>query len=272
MKNLIQFEYGNAHVRTILIDEDLWFVAMDVAAILGYSETNRMTTRLDEDEIGKIESTVLVGSVNSHARNDMTIINESGLYSAILGSSKPEAKSFKKWVTSVVLPSIRKTGQYGSVANQLPQSYGELVIEYGKVLVEREKQEALLLEHKPMLDTYHSVMSANGHVGMGDVAKIISECVDFAIGRNILMRIMRYKMIFTEFNVPYQQYMNMGLFDVVASNPNEIGLKKTTLATAKGIEFIRNLIVDMSETELAKATGSPAVTKALSKLGKGDKQ
>ena len=81
-------------------DGEPWFVAKDVAEILGYSETNRMTSRLDEDEISKRQSTDSVGR-----RTEIIIINESGLYNAILRSSKPNAREFRKWVTGEVLPS-----------------------------------------------------------------------------------------------------------------------------------------------------------------------
>ncbi|MBK5243353.1 BRO family protein, partial [Clostridium sp.] len=91
-------------IRTISKYGQTWFVAKDISNILGYSETNRMTTRLDDDES---ISTRLEGmNMNS------TLINESGLYSAVLGSQKPESKKFKKWVTSEVLPTIRKHGAY----------------------------------------------------------------------------------------------------------------------------------------------------------------
>lgn len=105
MENLQQFIFNERAVR-VLINEnnEPWFVAKDIADILGYSETNRLTARLDEDEI---MSTKLVG-MNMKS----TIINESGLYNAVLGSQRLEAKAFKKWVTSEVLTSIRKHGAF----------------------------------------------------------------------------------------------------------------------------------------------------------------
>ena len=106
-RQLVAFQFGKREVRTVIVDNEPWFVAKDVAEILGYSETNRMTSRLDEDEISKRQSTDSVGR-----RTEIIIINESGLYNAILGSNKPDAKKFKKWVTAEVLPSIRKYGAY----------------------------------------------------------------------------------------------------------------------------------------------------------------
>ena len=113
MKNSVQvFKNGElGELKVIEVnDGELWFVGKEVAKILGYSETSVMLRRLDEDEKSKIEPTLIVGT-NNMAR-EITIINESGLYSSILGSKLPQAKQFKKWVTSEVLPTLRKTGKY----------------------------------------------------------------------------------------------------------------------------------------------------------------
>jgi len=109
-------------VRVIVIDGNPWFVASDVAAALEYRDAANMTRFLDDDDKG----THIVSTPSGDQQ--MTIINESGLYSAILKSRKPEAKKFKKWVTSEVLPSIRKTGSYTvpSVEYISQQQYDEL--------------------------------------------------------------------------------------------------------------------------------------------------
>lgn len=107
------FSFQNCEVRVIEGENgEPWFVAKDVAEILGYSETAKMLRRLDEDECKKIEPPEMGGTNFSSMAREITIINESGLYNAVLGSTKPEAKAFKKWVTSEVLPSIRKHGAY----------------------------------------------------------------------------------------------------------------------------------------------------------------
>ncbi|MGA4442615.1 BRO-N domain-containing protein [Ectopseudomonas hydrolytica] len=93
-------------VRAILINGEPWFVAGDVAQALGYPEAAKMTRILDDDEKGLHIVETLGGA------QEMLVINESGLYSAILRSRKPEAKAFKKWVTAEVLPAIRKHGMY----------------------------------------------------------------------------------------------------------------------------------------------------------------
>ena len=111
--NLTQFQFDSNEVRVITDDTgEPWFVATDVASALGYSEAHAMTRHLDEDETCSVKLTDQVQD------RMVTAINESGLYSAILRSRRPEAKRFKKWVTSEVLPSIRRTGRYE--AHQAP--------------------------------------------------------------------------------------------------------------------------------------------------------
>ena len=93
-------------VRTIMIDGEPWFVANDVCKALEIDAT--ATRRLDEDEKNTLRLTQ-----GTSGNPNVTVINESGLYSLVLGSRKPEAKAFKRWMTHEVIPSIRKTGQYG---------------------------------------------------------------------------------------------------------------------------------------------------------------
>lgn len=101
------FQYEEKNVRTIFKDEEIWFVARDVCEVLDIKQTVRAIERLDIDEVNSIHV------IDSIGRNQETyIINEPGLYTLILGSRKPEAKAFKRWITHEVIPSIRKTGTY----------------------------------------------------------------------------------------------------------------------------------------------------------------
>lgn len=105
-ENLKVFDYKNNKVRTVELDDEPWFVLKDVCGVLGLTDTNRTAERLDSDELTR--TTLVSGGQN----REMYVINESGLYNVILRSDKPEAKPFRKWVTSEVLPSIRKNGGY----------------------------------------------------------------------------------------------------------------------------------------------------------------
>jgi len=106
MSNVIPFDFNSHAVRVLDRDGEVWFVAADVAATLEYSSAKDMTRLLDDDEKGRQILPTPGGE------QMMTIINESGLYSAVLRSRKPEARAFKKWVTAEVLPTIRRTGGY----------------------------------------------------------------------------------------------------------------------------------------------------------------
>lgn len=112
MTALVPFQFESAEIRTITDEHgEPWFVATDVADVLGYRETRDMTRMLDDDEAAPH---IVRGRSENGIEQDreMTIISESGLYACILKSRRPEAKRFKKWVTSEVLPAIRKTGRY----------------------------------------------------------------------------------------------------------------------------------------------------------------
>lgn len=103
----LSFRFHEEHdIRVVVINDDPWFVAGDVASLLDYLSAKDMTRMLDDDEKGRHIVPTLGGD------QEMTVISESGLYSAVLRSRKPEARQFRKWVTAEVLPAIRKTGRY----------------------------------------------------------------------------------------------------------------------------------------------------------------
>jgi hypothetical protein len=138
--NIIPFSFESHQVRVIAGDDgEPWFIAKDVAGILDYSDAHEMCSRLDEDDK---QNRQIAGFGN----RGVIVINESGLYSAILGSRKPEAKKFKKWVTSEVLPAIRKTGAYipniDSI-NHLPPALAKQVGGIVKGIVHKELGQAI---------------------------------------------------------------------------------------------------------------------------------
>lgn len=110
-------EFGE--IRTVIIGNQPWFVAMDISEKLGYAQTANMLKQVDTEDKEKFAPSKTDDAFSNMTRH-ATIINESGLYSAIMGSKLPNAKKFKRWVTSEVLPQIRKTGSYDR--NQLPQT------------------------------------------------------------------------------------------------------------------------------------------------------
>lgn len=114
MNELQIFNYQSNEVRTIMRNGEPWFVLKDVCAVLCISKYRDVAARLDSDERGSVRVDTPGG------KQEMTIINESGLYNVVLRSDKPESKPFRKWVTGAVLPAIRKTGAYN--ANALTES------------------------------------------------------------------------------------------------------------------------------------------------------
>ena len=142
MSNITIFknEELNVELRTILLDGVEWFIAKDIADYLEYSDTTSMTRRLDEDDI-KSCPVDLPGQLRN-----LIIINESGLYTAILGSNKPMAKRFKKWVTSEVLPSIRKTGGYNMPTTYVDALKQLIISEEEKQRIKLERDEAIRLK------------------------------------------------------------------------------------------------------------------------------
>ena len=113
--NLQSFDFQSQQVRTLTINDEPWFVAADVCKVLEIANSRHAVSRLDEDEKGVATNDTLGGP------QDATIINESGLYSLILTSRKPQAKAFKRWVTHEVLPAIRKTGHYSLTPTTSPR-------------------------------------------------------------------------------------------------------------------------------------------------------
>ncbi|MGR3754479.1 BRO-N domain-containing protein [Edwardsiella anguillarum] len=146
---LNEFDFNGNAVRTMTDDDsEVWFVAKDVADILGYAKTNNMTERLDDDEKRMLYIPA--------SQNNQTLINESGLYNAVMGSQKAEAKHFKKWVTSEVLPSIRKTGGY----NMVPQTYAEALRQLADQAEATERAQ-MMLEKKD--EQFKSVRGSYGN-------------------------------------------------------------------------------------------------------------
>lgn len=106
MTALLAFEFGEDPVRIVMVAGDPWFIANDIARVLGYRDAPNMVRMLDDDERGTHIVSTLGGI------QEMNIVSESGMYAAILKSRREEARRFRKWVTSEVLPSLRRTGQY----------------------------------------------------------------------------------------------------------------------------------------------------------------
>lgn len=219
-------------VRTVRIDDEPWFVGRDVAKILGYANPNdALAKHVDEEDRGIAKCDTLGGI------QEMMIVNESGLYSLILSSKLESAKKFKRWVTSEVIPQIRKTGSYHA-----PKTYAEAL---RRLADEAEKMEALQKQNQlmqPKAEFFDAVTDSKTAIPLGDVAKIL----DMGIGRNKLFEFLRQKNILTYDNRPYQKYIDAGYFRVIEQKyevNGEVRINIKTLVFQKGIDWIRKQLV-----------------------------
>lgn len=224
-------EFGTIRIKTI--DGEPWFVAKDVADKLGYAQTSNMMKRIDEEDS---KSSILDG-MNMKS----SLINESGLYSAIIGSKLDSAKRFKHWVTSEVLPSIRKNGGY--IANQEnltpEQIVANALIVAQNIISQKDKQ---IEEMKPKADFFDAVADSKTAISMNEVSKVLGIK---GLGRNNLFEFLRDNAILDRWNVPYQKYIDCGWFRVIEQKYTKNGeehISIKTLVYQKGVDAIRRKI------------------------------
>lgn len=186
-------EFGQ--VRSVLRDGDPWFVAADVCRVLEHSNVTVALDRLDEDEKAKFNLGLRGGETGC--------VNEPGLYSLVLGSRKPEAKAFKRWITHEVIPSIRKTGQYKSK----PKSALELFAQSVAAMQEMEKKQQVLEDRQSVvekrLDNIGDIVSLNPNSWRKECTAIIAKTAEkmggFAFIPNVNAEI--YKLMLERFGI-----------------------------------------------------------------------
>ena len=253
MNELQVFNYNGNEVRTIQKDGESWWVLKDVCGILGISKYRDTASRLDEDERGSVRVDTPGGE------QEMTVINESGLYNVILRSDKPEAKPFRKWVTSEVLPSIRKHGAY-----MTPQKIEEALLNPDTIIklatnlkAEREKRmelERQAEKDKPLVTFANSVSVAKASILVGELAKLLKQN-GIEMGQNRLFTWMRENGYLisrkgTDYNMPTQRSMEMELFEIklttISHGDGHTSLNKTLKVTGKGQIYFINLFLKAS--------------------------
>lgn len=247
MENLQIFnseEFGQ--VRTMVIDGEPWFVAKDISENLGYAQTSNMMKRIDAEDF---KSSVLDG-MNMKS----LLINESGLYSAILGSKLDSAKKFKRWVTSEVLPSIRGNGAYiAGQENMTPEQIMAAGLQAAQKIIESknqqiEAQKTDIQRMKPKEIFADAVSASHTSILIGALAKIISQN-GVQIGQNRLFAWMRENGYLitrrgADYNMPTQKSMEMKLFEIkerTVNNPDgSVRIIRTALVTGKGQQYFIN--------------------------------
>lgn len=248
MNNLQEFNFKGNNVRTVQIDSKPYFVGKDVADILGYKNGSRdINKHVDDDDKLKYQIST-AGQLR-----EQTIINESGLYSLILSSKLPAAKEFKRWVTSEVLPTIRKHGAYltDSAIEQTLTDPDYLIKLATQLKTEREGRliaEQNVKTMKPKALFADSVTTSHTTILVGDLAKILKgNGVD--IGAKRLFKWMRengylIKRKGADYNSSTQKSMDMGLFKIKeSSHVNGDGVTvvtKTPKVTGKGQQYFIN--------------------------------
>lgn len=249
-------EFGS--IRRVEIDGEYWLSGKDVAQALGYAKPeNALSAHVDDED----KTTTLVQGTGSNYKSKATVINESGLYSLVLSSKLPSAKEFKRWVTSEVLPSVRKHGAY-----MTPETLEAAILNPDYLLkvatalkAETDKRKALeakVSADAPKVLFADSVAASSSTVLVGELAKIMRQNgVD--MGERRLFRWMRdngylIKRNGTDYNMPTQASMEQGLFrikeTVINHSDGHTSVSKTPKVTGKGQTFFLNKFLGEGKT------------------------
>lgn len=239
-------EFGE--VRTIMKEKEPWFVGKDITQILGYSNSRKaIVDHVDEDDKGVKKCDTLGG------KQDLTIINESGLYSLILSSKLPTAKKFKRWVTSDVLPQIRKTGGYISLekgdSDEAIMAKALLIAQ--NTIAKKDKllkRQSLELESKNKF--IRQIALSQNSLLVRNVAKIASKNNIMIGEKRLWAKLREWDMICKKTTEPKQEYIDKGYFEVVeGSSESSKGtfVYTTTRVTGKGQVYIINRLIKKKE-------------------------
>lgn len=253
VKNDVQlFHFEEQQVRTVERGGEPWFALSDVCKVLGISNVTDTKKRLNLQDLDTIEVLAADGK-----RRKMGFINESGLYDVILDSRKPQAKQFRRWVTSEVLPAIRKHGGYLTEQkieevllspDTIIQLAQNLKAEQEKRLIaeaERAAAEALAEQLEPKANDYDKLVTSKGAFDFNRVAK------NLGIGRNKMLGALRERKVLMQGgelqNVPYQRYAHH--FEVkMFQDVNRYGKEFTSYTVRvkpSGVGFILNKLSDL---------------------------
>lgn len=235
MSNELQIFENNqfGQVRAIMKDGEPWFVAADVCRALEIANNRDALTRLEQDEKGVALTDTPGGT------QEVTIVNEPGLYALVLGSRKPEAKAFKRWVTHEVIPSIRKTGAY-----MTPETIEKVLMNPDTIIslaTQLKELQTKVEQDKPKVQYFDSLVDRNLLTNFRDTAKELHVApkafINFLLEKGYIYRDNKSRLR------PYQAHAEKGLFEVkefVSEFNNKAGIQ--TLVTPKGRETFRLLV------------------------------
>ena len=232
-------KFGNIRVCGADTENPL-FCAMDLCRALGYSNgRDAVAKHVDSEDVAKRDTLTKGGT------QQLTFVTESGMYALILGSKLPQARQFKHWVTSEVLPSIRKTGSY-SVEQLSRKQLAIMVIqaeeEKERLELENKHQAEIIEEQKPKVVFADAVIGSENNILIRDLAKLICQN-GYQIGEIRLYRWLRDNKYLTLENKPMQRYVEQGLFYIEEGTHTENGVMKShtvTKVTGKGQNYFIN--------------------------------
>lgn len=255
MNELQVFESAQfGQVRTVQKDGEPWFVAADVCRALDHSNVSVALERLDEDEKAKFNLGLRGGETGC--------VNEPGLYSLVLGSRKPEAKSFKRWITHEVIPSIRRYGAYAtdSTIDRIIDDPDFGIRLLGQLKQEREARRALEAQREqdaPKVLFAKSVECSGSEILVGEMAKILKQN-GVAVGQNRFFEMLRRDGYLIsrkgmDYNMPTQRSMELGLMRIketsITHSDGHVTVSKTPKITGKGQVYFVNRYVGQQETQ-----------------------
>lgn len=244
-------------IRTVTRQGEPWFVGKDVATALGYAKPeNALAMHVDESD----KTTTLIQGDGSNYKSKTTIINESGLYALIFGSKLPSAQDFKHWVTSEVLPSIRKHGTY-----MTPETIEKVllnpdtIIKIATALKEEQQKNAKLTAEnaamKPKAEFADKIAKSQDNILIRQMAKLLCDN-GYEIGEKRLYQWLGDRGVLMKNNEPYQQYITKGYFvvqerSILVDGASKYRLVHTTKVTPAGqMWIVKNIAADIAAAEM----------------------
>ena len=252
---ILSFVNNNSNIRVIVDStNEVLFCLVDICRALELTNSSRvkeyLITEFGEDDL-----------TNSYPIQDnlgrtqnATFITEPQLYYVLNNSRSAKAKPFRMWVNKEILPNIRKTGAY-STQQQIPKTYGEALLEAGRLALENERLLTQAKENQPKIEAFNELMSSNDSLDFLTFSKVIK------MGRNTLFKKLRELQILRQDNTPYQKYVDRGYFKVVEttyrySEKQKVGINYKTIIYPKGQNFIINLLKNPTMENPTKAKGA----------------
>ncbi len=237
MKSLELFHFNGKQLRTIQLDGEPWFVAVDVCAVLGLNNPSQALSSLDADERR------LISNEAWRANGGMAIVSEPGLYSLILRSRRPEAKDFRRWIIHEVLPTLRQSGEYRLSGGIGAAAASGQLLRFSRrdllnLAIEAESECEQL---RPKAEFFDRVADSSGSFSLAETAKMLET---EGYGRNNLIKFLRREGILMASNVAKQRYVDRGYFHIVQTEylapDGTLRVKAVTRVYEKGVNFIRH--------------------------------